>query len=344
MKRPARLVLLVLCALLWAAATEGAVRAFWRLRHGVPFRDPGRVLYAYYPEMIQVDMVHPDHGDGSYDILLLGGSALHDGYGAVAQVLKEQLAAHGRHNVRIFNLAMPAHTSRDSWLKYSHLDARFDLVVVYHGINEARANNVPPELFRDDYSHYAWYEEVNALAPYDGKARFALPYTLRYLLIRTRHLLRRDGYVPIDAPRDDWVQYGSDPRSAACFERNLSALLDLAQSRGDQVLLMTYATYVPEDYSLESFRMKRLDYTLHLRPIELWGKREHVLLTVARHNEVVRRLAARSGNVLFVDQERLMPGSARYFNDPCHLTVIGSQTFVENLLPVLLPRLDPALE
>jgi hypothetical protein len=43
--------------------------------------------------------------------------------------------------------------------------------------------------------------------------------------------------------------------------------------------------------------------------------------------------------VLFVDQARLMTGSARYFNDACHFTVAGSSKFVENLLPVLLPAL-----
>ena len=60
--------------------------------------------------------------------------------------LREQLAYLGQRNVRIFNLAMPAHTSRDSWLKYAALrDARFDLVIFYHGINEARVNNAPPE-------------------------------------------------------------------------------------------------------------------------------------------------------------------------------------------------------
>ena len=65
----------------------------------------------------------------------------------------------------------------------------FDLVLVYDGINEARANNVPPDLFRDDYGHYGWYEVVNALARHQGRARFALPYTAEYLGLRLRELL-----------------------------------------------------------------------------------------------------------------------------------------------------------
>ena len=91
------------------------------------------------------------------------------------------------------------------------------------------------------------------------------------------------------------------------------------------MLLMTFATYVPEDYSLEAFEAKRLDYGLHLTPLEVWGTREHVLETVAVHNEIVRSLAAQHAGVLFVDQAKLMAGVPRYFNDPCHVeAAIGS--------------------
>jgi hypothetical protein len=136
------------------------------------------------------------------------------------------------------------------------------------------------------------------------------------------------------------VHYGRDPRSAASFKHNLDSILDLAARRGDRVLLMTFATYVPKDYSVESFQAKRLDYGLHLTPLEVWGAREHVIKTVAVHNEIVRSLAARHEGVLFVDQASLMAGSPRYFNDACRFTTVGSLKFVEYLLEVLLPRLQ----
>jgi hypothetical protein len=235
---------------------------------------------------------------------------------------------------------VPAHNSRDSYLKYAALtEARFELVIVYDGINNVRANNAPPEIFRKNYAHYSWYEIVNKLASYHGATSFALPYTIRYLVIRMRQALNGDQYVPTEWPREDWVQYGRDPRSAMSFKHNISAILDLAARRGDHVLLMTFATYVPEDYSLEAFQAKRLDYGLQLAPIELWGRREHVVATVAIQNEVVRTLAAQHDGVLLVDQASLMEGSGRYFNDPCHLTFAGSSQFVENILRVLSPRL-----
>ncbi|MHC4473366.1 MAG: hypothetical protein ACYTDY_13905 [Planctomycetota bacterium] len=314
-----------------------AARAYWRICHGVPFFKPSRILHSYYPELQRVETERPSRDDGFYDILLLGGSALHREWSSIEQGLEEQLARNGRRNVRVFNLAMPAHTSRDSWLKYAALDeARFELVVFYHGINEARANNAPPELFREDYAHYFWYEAVNTLAPYHGEASFALSYTLRYIVIRARYVLQSDRYILTHHPRQDWMDYGGDSRSAASFRENLSAILDLAAQRGDQMLLMTFSTYVPGDYSLEAFKAKRLDYGLHICPIEIWGRPEHVMASVDAHNEVVRSLASQHDGVVFVDQANLMTGSARYFNDSCHFTLDGSSKFVEYLVRGLL--------
>lgn len=336
-----RFILFLLSALLCVVCTEGAVRAFWHLCYGVSFSNPGRILYAYYPELQRVDAEQPTRGDEFYDILFLGASTLHKDWGQVEQDLLEQLAYNGHRNVRIFNLAKPAHTSRDSWLKYAALGkARFELVVFYDGINEARANNAPPEIFREDYAHYSWYRFVNALAPYHGTTSFSLPYTLRYLAISMQYARTKDRDVPTHSPRKEWVHYGRDPRSAVSFKHNLGAILDLATRRGDRVLLMTFATYVPEGYSFEAFKAKRLDYGLHRNPIEIWGTREHVLKTVAVHNEIVRSLAAQHEGVLFVDQASLMAGSPRYFNDPCHLTAVGSAKFVEYLLMGLLPSLQ----
>jgi hypothetical protein len=344
-----KVALLLFSVLVSLGSAEVTARVYWRVCCGVPLLKPDQVLYAYYPELgasgelpeilRSVPPIQATRTDEFYDILLLGGSVLHKSWGSVEMELREQLAYLGQRKVRIFNLAMPAHTSRDSWLKYAALrDARFDLVIFYHGINEVRVNNAPPEIFREDYGHYSWYEAVNALAPYHGTAFFALPYTLRYLAISARHALAKDHYISTYVIRKDWMRYGQDARSGATFSRNLSAILDLAEQRGDPILLMTFAAYVPKNYSREVFNQKQLDYNLHRAPIEWWGLREHVLATVAVHNEIVRDLAAQHKNVLFVDQARLMPGSAQHFNDPCHLTILGSAKFVENIVNVLQRR------
>ena len=196
-----KLTLFLFVALVTVVSMELAARAYWSLCCQVPFNKPGLVLYAYYPELRRVDQVRPRHHDKSYDILLLGGSVLNSGWGSVEKALHDQLTAIGQRKIRIFNLAVPAHTSRDSWLKYGALKkARFDLVIFYHGINETRANNAPPEIFREDYAHYSWYEIANALASYHRR-KFCL--ALYHTLSRYPHAtgaekgsIRSDPYAP----------------------------------------------------------------------------------------------------------------------------------------------------
>ena len=102
---------------------------------------------------------------------------------------------------------------------------------------------------------------------------------------------------------------------------------------------MTFALYVPDDYSEEAFEAGRLDYGGHVTPLEHWGIAENVVAGVRAHNQVVRSLAEASGAAFFVDQARLMPRGARFFDDACHLTPEGSERFVELLLvPVLAAR------
>ena len=334
-------MVLLVTVLLCIIVAEVAVRAIW-LRRGVPLSAPGKILWAYYPALADIAADPPKRDDGTLDLLILAGSVPHHKHGSVENELLEQLKTVSRHgDVRIVNLATPAHTTRDSRIKYEALgDARFDLVIFYHGINESRTNNAPPDLFKEDYSHYAWYETVNAMTPYHGTSSFALPYTLRLTALRVKQSLSTDRHVPIHEPRPEWLVYGEDLRSVAAFEDNLRAILDLADRRGDAVLLMTFAMRVPDNYSKEAFDEKRLDYVRHRFPLEFWGQAEHVLAAVAAHNDVVRRFAAERDDRLFVDQAALMGDDPGDFDDPCHFTASGSARFVENMLPALLSVTD----
>jgi hypothetical protein len=327
---------LALMAVVCLGGLELGARLFWRIGYQLSFRHPNHPLYAFYPELKAIDAVEPRRGDGFYNILMLGGSVLHHAWGEVEPALLEQLYGAGLHNVRLFNVAAPAHTSRDSWLKYAALDrARFDLVILYDGGNEARTNNVPPELFRDDYSHYSWYAAVNAVAPYQGSAVFALPYTLRYAAASARQTLAPGRFAPTHDPRPEWVEYGRNRRSVAVFAHNVSASVALASERHDPLMLMTFALDVPDNYSREAFDQKRLDYRMHRMPVETLGRREYVVATIAAQNEVVRRVASDHKDLLFVDQQALMQGSARNFDDPFHLTIDGSIAFAQHIADAL---------
>lgn len=329
---PIRAAALLLTVALTAAGLELSARTWWWAEHGVPFARPSRVLYAWYPKLARIDRARPSVDDATFDVLLLGGSVLHKRWGAVPQLLRERLSAQLERDVRIFNLADDAQTTHDSRTAYAAIEhARFEWVLVYHGINEARANNVPPALFRPDYGHYVWYELVDAMAPYHGRAWLALPYTLRYAGLRLRQRAAPERYVGLNEPREDWLAYGSVLHSTASFRANLEAILETARARGDRVVLATFATYVPDGYSREAFLAGQLDYNGHRFPVETWGRREHVEAAVAAHNEVVRELAARF-DVDFVEIARAMPGTGVLFQDICHFTRRGSEWFVDEIL------------
>lgn len=335
-RRSARLLALLVSIILAALVLETGARLFWYQRHGVPLGSPDRILYAYYPELREVDEARPDHDDDFYDVLVLAGSVLHPEWGNAVQDLKAQLEDLVTRRVRVFNLAMPAHTSRDSRLRYEALrEHGFELVIFYHGINEVRANNVPPELFREDYSHYSWYEVVNALAAYHGRSSFAVPYTLRFLALRVRQIMEPDRYVPTHDPREEWLDFGAEVRTAVSFDANLETVLELARDRGDSVMLMTFAIHVPDNYSHEAFAAKQLDYGRHLLPLETWGRPPNVRKAVAAHNDIVRRKAVEHQEALLVDQARLIEGSAENFDDACHLTAAGASVFARNVHEVL---------
>lgn len=337
-----KIVALLIAACLCVVAAELACRSFWFYFHGVPFLSPERILYAFYPELLRVDSDPPAAHD-NFDILLLSGSVLHPNWGYVDQILRQKFLSNGYEKVRIYNLAVPAHTSRDSLLKYAALDpARFDLVVFYHGINGVRANNVPSELYRDNYDHYFWYEIVNALAPYHKTARMAFPYSLHYLRLRIKQILKHDNYIPTETPRQEWIQYGEYARSVSSLRQNVTRLLDLALRRGDRVLLLTVAVHVPQNYSLERFAEKSLDFNLHLTPIEMWGDPDDVENTVALHNDVIRSIVKDRGEVLFMDMASRMPKGRRYFNDVCHLTHEGSEIVADHLFDLIVALLKKA--
>ena len=129
--------------------------------------------------------------------------------------------------------------------------------------------------------------------------------------------------------------FRSEVKTQRAFEVNVSRILSLAAERGDRVLTATFAVYIPEDYTLERFRARSLDYGLHCSPAETWGDPDHVRRTVLLHNAITRRLAAGRPDVLLVDQDGRIPKDRLHFNDPCHLTDAGCRRFVENILEAL---------
>jgi hypothetical protein len=324
-----------LYCLVLLASLELCARAFWWQRGVRFFHAQKEIYYSFYPEMRRI--THAPCQD-CFDILLLGASVLNNTYGSVEAVLKEDLTPVSGKQIRVDNIAMSAQTSLDSYYKYRRLkDKHYDVVIDYDGINEVRTNAVPPALFRNDYSHYSWYKTVNDFEKNADGRWLVLPYTLEFAIdsYRNRVVLDRDG------PRKEWLDYGCDIKSAGPFRQNTERIVQIAREKHEPVLLMSLSYYIPNGYTEAKFKKRALDYARHLYPVELLGKPTCVAAGIDAHNAVIRDIAKRYDNVLFVDQERLMPHEGVYFNDMCHLTTRGCQRFVDNMLSTITRLMKP---
>jgi len=342
---------IVLASLIFLGGGEIASRCYWWLAKDVPFWSSGCLWYAFYPKlrMTGLDSTAVRDSDGTYDVLILGGSTVSDEISSVRIHLSDGLQKRLSRPVRIFNLAIPGHNSRDSLLKYRRLANRhFDLVLAYDGINDTRMNNTPPGKFCSDYSHSCWYANLNFLETHPWLSRAALPFTLQVLGDRIAEelglawrtsavgLVCRTNWIP----NDKEMEYGADIRTKGSFASHYREMVVRGQEKGDRLVLMTFAYYIPANYTLETFRAHELDYANSPPgfPVEEWGKPAYVAEAIDRHNDAIGELAAQNPDVVFVDQQRLMPHSRQTFYDCCHFTETGCSQFVENILAAMDAR------
>src|SRR5262245_16841504 len=337
--RPRRRIRKFLLALgVLVLAGEIGTRLYWWLHTGAPPFSANTMWYAHYPEIREsgVEDGPISNADEVYDVLLLGGSVLSPYFGDVDKRLEEGLRARLGRPVRVFNLCKPAHTSRDSLLKYRSLARqRFDLVVVYNGINDTRMNNCPPEAFRADYTHCTWYRQLQRCEESAFFRSCVLAASLARVGDRVCEALHGEQFLPRSDPPAAWRHFGADIKTRHAFHANLSEIVMTAKTKGERVALMTFAYHVPSDYSLEAFKNKRLDYAKHESPLEVWGEPANVVAGLDAHNDVIRALAAAHPEVVFVDQHARLPKSATHFDDCCHFTKTGCAAFTENLLEAL---------
>lgn len=314
------------------ALLETGARIFWAFNGLRIDAEAADIYHYFYPEL---DEIRPAAA-GVKRVLLLGGSVLLN----ARQSISGLLAQSGEEYV-VYSTAQSAQSSRDSLIKYRLLaNEKFDLVVFYHGINEVRANNIPPGLFRDDYSHYSWYEFLNILEQHSSPTPFLLPVSARLAWLKFRQELNSENYVPPHGAGDDLLRYGGDIRTRPVFESNLKAIIELAKEKQEKLVVMSFAWHLPRDYTREKFELGVLDYSsgpgLFATPTEIWGTPENVEKGIRQHNEVIRQIVGRpETDVIFVDQEMQIPKTGEYFTDICHMTPSGYRLFAQNLITAL---------
>ena len=341
--------LLIFSLILTLILSEIASRVFWHYWRGVSITNisslPQAVVYSFYPNLQPIIETPIHKNDGFFDILILGGSVVNKWYGDIETHLGKQLRSLTTLPIRIHNVAFPGHSTRDSFNKYNLLHSKqFELVMIYHGINDIPTNNAPPDVFKEDYSHYFWYGGFNRLVA-DLEERiplFALPLTIQFGLEKAKERLPLPGYIPRKHDHElrmAWFKYGSEVKSATPFRNNLAGILKATINRKEPVLLMTFAFYVPNNYSLEKFNSGSLDYSSDYDeleyspgPIELWGIPENVIKALDIHNQIILDLTRKFNHVRLIDQRMLIPSEGKYFNDICHLSEAGIKKFVGNVV------------
>jgi hypothetical protein len=327
---PARVCVLLTKLLFVMMLLELTSRAYWLVGKKVPFFSTTKIFHTYFPEWAEakVDQAPRDHSDPTLDVLVLGPSVWHRNFGDLAPRLGQELEKKLQRPVKIYNLSFPGRTSRDALLAYRRLaERRFDLVVVYHGINDQFLNNIPAENYHHNYSHASRFEELRLLDRHPEHGWFALPYTMRCLGAK---LLA--GLSVHQQPDLRYGQQNLEPKTPASFRANLEKILDLAQARGERVLLTTFAYYIPENYTEEAFAAKTLDYAMHMTPLKRWGTPANVARGLQEHNAVIQDLAVQRPEILFADVQARMPNGKQYFDDCCHLTLPGCARYMEILM------------
>jgi hypothetical protein len=318
----------------WGIFLAGG-RLYWWLRAGVPPDETAAVWDYFYPEVRRshVKQIHPRHDDERFDVLLLGGSVLEPAWGPVESLLASHLRDRLGERYRLFNLARAAHTSRDSLLKYSQLsDEQFELVIVYDGINDVRLNCCPRARFRNDYRHFPWYDSLQKRL---DAGRMLLPASL------VSDAALAGETISTSQVDEASLEEGRDIKTDRTLRQNLDEIVSSAAKRGDLVVLTTFAYFVPANYTRARFEGQSLEYEFRPRSCaaEMWGKPRHVVAALEAQNAAIRSLSADHPEVLFVDEQHLLPATGRMFIDPCHLTDEGCRQFVDNLWPVIERRI-----
>ena len=331
-------VLATLCSV------EVLARANYALHHRhLPFFSSGRdFIYRFYPELRPA--LQPERAAEGLRVLLLGGSTLHPEFGDIAERLADRLQERFQQPIRMVNLAMPAQGVLDCDYKYRFLrQRRFDVVALYVGMNDVRANNVPDTLWRDDYGHYCWYDELSFFMRHQKWTRWNLltPFFVKALAIRiNQRLLHRAAHVSRHSVNPEWIRFGGTIKTAKPFRAAIERIVTLAETKGEPLILMTFAHHLPKDYSRERLRDGSLDYipSPQASPVELWGAPANVQAGLTVHNQIIREVAQRHPAVIFIDQDQLMSHQGRWFIDVCHLSPAGSAEFVANIMAELQKR------
>jgi lysophospholipase L1-like esterase len=276
-------------------------------------------------------------GDGVFRVFVFGGSTVYCGTIPYEQthcrVLEKRLRdAYPQYHVEVQNLGADWHTTEHDTVKLLFYAQDFspDLAITFHGINDL-VRSFTPDLFgegsyRSDYRHY-----LGAAANLVTRGRkVPLTITSGYWCSDFRFDQIRitgpdgnglGGVRTSFVPKAQSVQI-TEWKSLPAFERNLRDFVEIARSKGMQVLLATQPSLYREDLSPQERQLLVFPLTHYFG-----GKRPSLYSMIDgmdRFNDATRRLAEQAG-VPLVDLDRRLPKTTDYLYDDVHYTVAGNE-------------------
>ena len=312
-----------------------------------PFFRTDRIWTHFYPSLTSIEDYKYD--SDKTNLLVLAGSVLTPD-SVTVNIGGQQISANfcdlqihldsDRYNV--LNLARTGHNSRDSYYKFKYLEGKeeFDHIFLYHGINDVRANNISKDRFDERYRHIEFYDDLAVVESHGELKVWATPFLFNWLIHsitkKNKHYIPKELFHGLLAgdPEDD-VKEGKDIKTNSSFSSHLEYIIQ--QSEANRVLLGDYAWYLPDNYTHEAFKRQELDYAQQIFPTELYGMPENVVKGLKAHAEVIDALQ-KEYDVISVDLEGVLEKSAIFFDDICHITIVGCEVLKTEIERALSPE------
>lgn len=285
---------------------------------------------------------------GVYRVVCIGGSTTYgdgveDHRQAFPAQLERQLQGAGHGGVEVVNAGVPGYSSLESLsnLQLRVLELEPDLVLVHHGVNDARPRFVwPPDAYRPDQSglwkgptrthderpweastlarvvaiRLDWIEPHRSVNSISELAETYLGETYRRQVARRTYPSGPFASLPVER-----ILERNPPRH---FERNLRSIIAVARAHGAEVVLST----VPCSAAFA-----------HRYPLPA----DPLFRQAVDDNHAIVRRVGRALAVPVVDAARDLPEDAPLFTDGIHLTAAGNELRARITAPTVLALLDP---
>lgn len=257
-------------------------------------------------------------------VLILSSSALTTEWGNYASVFSKKLN-NSENNWEVYNASGVGFSSLDNLNTYLLLkELHFDYVLFYNGINDSRINNCPPELFNENYNHLSWNNEINTIQKHAEINITVIPFFLDYYGQKIKAQVCPDCFIAENYhEQESWQSYGADFKSLLSFDQNCQKIIE-AKSPESKLLFVSFATYIPENYSFTKFANQSLDYNFHKnsREVEVWGSPKNVANFMLNLNNNLATHHQPSSQVYYYDIRDKLTNPV-YFADVCHFSEEG---------------------